>query len=356
MTAPEQIVHESETQRQHIRLNLPAQVEIDGERFDVKDISSGGMAIRNANDNFQQNQIREFTLHFPFSDFDLDIALKAEILHIDAKNKTAGCRFIDLTEKKISILNHVIKSYMTGDLVNAGGLIDTVSRHNFVQVRKHQQQNDEISRIEQIKRYTTYGAIGIATILLGFFVIQNVMDRIFVINAIDGTVQADQIEILSPASGTFSYSLAEGRLTVTKGQIIGTIQGQRSNSTTEFIGTSNSTPIISPCDCTVIGKNILDSEYTAQNEALFTLIPSNADVTVSVNIPIKDVHRLDIGSRAMIKVMGDSTDFKGKVIDIKMNKASNMISEQPTARAIVKTDQRISPDLIDRPASVEFHL
>jgi len=353
MNAAAQIVHEAETQRQHIRLNLPAQVDVNGEKYDVKDISSGGLAIRNANDNFKKNQIREFVLHFPFSDFELDIELRAEILHIDQKENIAGCRFIDLTEKKISILNHVIKSFMSGDLINAGDIIDTVSRENFVSIRK-QKQEEESSTAENIKKYTIYGAIAVAIILLASFMIQNVMDRLFVINSLDGVVQTNQIEISSGAAGTFSYALAEGRLTVSEGQTIGSIEMPEAptDATTGIIAINNNVDVISPCDCTIIEKNILNNQYTPQDKLLFTLIPQNADVTVSANLALEDIHRLNIGSNALIRVMGENTEFKGKIIDIKMNETTI----EPSARAIIKTNQSISADLINRPASIEFHL
>jgi len=115
---------------------------------------------------------------------------------------------------------------------------------------------------------------------------------------------------------------------------------------------NNSIDIISPCDCTIIEKNILNNQYTPQDKLLFTLIPQNADVTVSATLSLEDIHRLNIGSNAIMRVMGDNTEFKGKIIDIKMNETTI----EPSARAIIKPNQPISADLINRPASIEFHL
>ncbi len=41
-----QIVHESESQRQHIRLSLNASVELEGLSYPVKDISASGLALK----------------------------------------------------------------------------------------------------------------------------------------------------------------------------------------------------------------------------------------------------------------------------------------------------------------------
>ena len=353
-----QIVHESETQRQYIRLNLPAQIETGGERFDVKDISSGGLAIRNANDNFKANQIIEFVLHFPFADFDLDMELKAEVLYADTAKETAGCRFIGLNQKKIAILNHVIKSFMTGDLIDAGNIIDTVSRENFVNVRQHKQDSEQ-NIGQKLQQYVIYGFIVLATLLIAFFIIQNILDRLFVINAKDGIVQAPQIEVLAPASGVFTYMLPEGRRTVQQGQIIGAVQSSNAATSSENALQGNlesNIKIASPCNCTIIESRILSSEYTAQNNSLFTLLPRDAEVTIAVNIPVEDVHRLNIGSRAVINILGESQEFKGTISNITMNEAGLNNLQPPSARAVIKTDQRISADLINRPASVEFHL
>jgi len=132
-----QITHESETQRQFIRLQLPAMVKINDNRFTIKDLSSGGMAIRDIGKDFKKGQNLDIILILPFADFSLDIELKAEILYIDQKTKTAGCRFIDLKQNQTSILNHVVRSFIAGDLMNGDDIINVVSRENFVNVRNH---------------------------------------------------------------------------------------------------------------------------------------------------------------------------------------------------------------------------
>ncbi len=359
MNTSAQIVHEAETQRQHVRLNLPAQVEIDGKLFTVKDLSSGGMALRECNDHVKKGQIIHCKLFLPFNDFTLDLGLEAEVLYIDKKSNSAGCRFINLTPSKISILNHVLKSFMTGDLVNSGDLINVVSRENFVNIRKNK-EDVELSQIEKIKRYGVYGLIIITGLFLAFFIIQNIMNKIFVVQSSAGVVQGSKIEILAPMSGVLSLSLPEGSMTVRKGQMIGEITGQENTALVtdalETITVNRPTQIISPCDCTIIQSNILGSEYVPQDKKLYTLIPQKEELTIVVTVSVQDVHRLNIGTHATVDILGEKQKLKGKIINIVMNDSAFSFDQVPTAKVILKTDVRLAIDLMNRPVSVEFHL
>ena len=69
MNQAQQIVHESETQRQFIRLQLPAVAVIDGERFTVKDLSSGGMALHDMPKSMKNREVLNLTLVLPFCRF-----------------------------------------------------------------------------------------------------------------------------------------------------------------------------------------------------------------------------------------------------------------------------------------------
>src|SRR5688572_1915779 len=108
----QQIVHESETQRQFIRLQMPAQVDTNGQRYSVNDLSAGGCAIRDINESLKRGDRLNLKLILPFSDFALDVALEAQVQHYDSNLKVAGCSFINLNAGQVSILSHVMKSFI----------------------------------------------------------------------------------------------------------------------------------------------------------------------------------------------------------------------------------------------------
>lgn len=348
MNNPVQIVHESETQRQFVRLQLPAMVHIGDKRFTVKDLSSGGLAIRDVENNINKGDSLDLTLILPFADFALDIDLKAEIQYVDKKINVAGCRFTNLNTNQISILNHVLKAFMAGDIVDGNDLLNVVARDNFVNVRQHP-GNDERTSLDKIKQYSIYGLITLAILALSFFIVSNIMERLFIIKSPQGQVQAQIVEIKNPASGIFETTLRDGTASVAKRQIIAKIK-------TGMPGNITYVPVISPCDCFITKQHILDGEYQPQDTALFDLIPTENNITIAVKIGIQDARRLQIGSQAIIQISGSSDTVKGKISDISVNDTPLLPGEEPTALVTLQPDQKLSHDFIGRPAFAEFRL
>ncbi len=344
-----QITHESETQRQFVRLQLPATADINGNRFTVKDLSSGGMAIRDIDNAASKGDILDLTLILPFADFSLDIDIKAEIQHVDKKTNIAGSRFIDLNSNQVSILNHVIKSFMAGDIVGANDLLNVVSRENFVNVRKHS-ANESNSLSDKIKKYGVYGFVIVATLLLASFIVGNIMEKLFIVKTPHGYVQANTISILNPYSGNYQTALAVGAISVKKGQVIGTIQ------TSQPDGTITANNIVSPCDCFIKSRSVLEGEYKPKNAPLFTLLPQESDITINAKVRVEDIHRLDIGTKAVAIVSGVNDSYKGTITDIITNQTPVIAGQEAMALVIIQPDQKIKNDLVDRPAFVEFHL
>jgi len=358
MTNSPQIVHESETQRQFIRLQLPAMATIDGTRFTVKDLSSGGMAIRDIGTSYKKGDIKQILLTLPFGDFSLDVEIKGEIQHIDKKLNIAGCRFTDLTSNQISILNHVIKSFMSGDIVGTEDLLNVVSRENFVNVRKH--NNDTASLKDNVTKYGIYGLIILATLMLSAFIINNIFEKTFIIKTPYGYVHADTLDILSPASGVYTSALTIGTASVQKGQVIGYIDiaGGASDSieASETIQITQSKKIISPCDCFISETHILEGKYSPQNAKLFTFLPQDSEITIRADVPTEDIRRLQVGMSAIANISGVIEGQRGEITDIIVNQKAVSTEQQATALVVIKPEKKLNNDLINHPAFVEFKL
>lgn len=336
---PAQIVHESETQRQFIRLQLPAHVEINGARYDVKDLSTAGLALRNIDKDFKKGQSHAINLFLPFADFTLDIDLKIEVQYIDKKLEVAGCRFIDLSQNKISILSHVIRAFMTGDIIKGDKILSVVARDNFVNVRKHN-EDYTATAFEQFKKYSIYAFIGLAIISLSSFIIGNVLNNLFVIKSAEAQVYAPTIEIISPASGTYINTLADNAKTVTKGQLIARI---------------NDIKIQSPCNCTITQRFILLEQYIAQDTKILNLISRDTPTLIKARVSIEDVHNLEMNGNALIQISGQKEKIKGKIQNILIEDES-IILTTPKASVYIKTEQALPIELLNTPAFVEFYL
>ena len=341
-----QIIHESETQRQFVRLQLPATAKIGDNRLTVKDLSSGGLALRDVGKAFKKGQILDMTLILPFAEFSLDIDLKIEIQYIDKKTDTAGCRFTDLTQNQTSILNHVVRSFVAGDVVGADNILHVVSRENFVNIRKHNEDHTP-TPTEQIKTYVIYGLIASAIIALSSFIIGNIMEKMFVVKTSTAQVYVETINITASASGLYMPALPEGVKMTKTGQLIARIQHPK---TKEF------TNITSPCDCYIAQENILPDQYISQDSPLFNLIPKNQQAFIKADIEMKNVHKLDIGTKALADISGIKKPIKGQISNIIVNQNALSLSTAPTATIYITPEEKISVGMMGRPAFVEFHL
>ena len=346
--AAPKIVHESETQRQFIRLQLPASIQLDGTSYTIKDLSSGGFSVRNPGHDFKKNQVSTIVLVLPFADFALDIDLKAEMVHHDKKANVIGWRFVDLNANQISILNHVIKAFMSGDLIGANDIINVVSRDNFVNVRKHNNDNPQTAT-DNLKRYGLYALAAATIFLLGGFIINNILQQVLIVKSPYGQVQANRVEMISPRSGTFQSALTAGSQAVKKGQVIGSINTAGAAAPSKVV-------IKSPCDCFIEEFHANDGTYILADSKITTLLPRNSKITIKSFIPYEDIHKLNIGMEAVAMVTGVKEPVKGIVTDVNSMGDVPAAGLTPMAEVIVTPDNALSNDYLDRPAFVEFHL
>lgn len=365
-TATAQIVHESETQRQFVRLQLPAMAEIQGKRYHLKDLSSGGMAVRDIDLNIGVKDRVALNLILPFADFSLDIALNAEVQHKDKKINVFGLRFVDLNAGQIAILNHVIKAYIAGDIVGSSDILNVVSRDNFVSVRKHKPLNEQSSS-DRIRVYGTYAIVTLACVALGFFIISSVLKRTLVITTPHGVIETQTMEISATDNGVYQFALPAGTSSVKAGQKLGTLTRPlpdkvETNEAGETITTPQKdvTVIVSPCECFVSRQIAQSGQYKTAGAPLVELVSQKAGVTVSAYVPTLEVHRLKIGTSATITVAGTRAEVTGSVSDIKASEKMITVEGQdrpvPASLVILKPDTALSMDQVGRPVMVAFQL
>lgn len=140
-----------EKKRHHTRLNLPAQVETNGQTFDIRDVSAGGLGVYNAKDYFTVGKTYDMSLHFPFEAFTLTLSIEAQVVHIDHDTQITGCRFVNLNENRVEILNYIINSFMAGDLIDAQSIMGKQGAQNFVHIEKVVNEKSDAGSVSKIK-------------------------------------------------------------------------------------------------------------------------------------------------------------------------------------------------------------
>ena len=129
-----QIVHETEVHRQHVRLKIPIQVEIDGIRHQVDDWSVGGLAVESVLTSRKPDERFWVRLIFPFEEFELTMRREARMVYVDQGHGRFGCDFLAVSERHAEVLRYLVDAYLAGELVSAGDLLQARARDNTAPV------------------------------------------------------------------------------------------------------------------------------------------------------------------------------------------------------------------------------
>ncbi len=348
-----QIVHESEAQRQHVRIPLPAKAEIDGKAYDVKDLSAGGLSVRGITGKYARGQAIKVLLQLPFGGFSMDVSLSATVQHYNEAEKLLGCLFIDLSPEQISLLNHLLKAYVSGDVVASGDLLNVAARNNFVKERKHALANAENAMKMDFRRQLPgLAAVAVLGLIAAYFVLGNLYESMFVLKASDAVVSAQVMDVRAVNAGYFKSQLDPDAATVQPGQAMAQISSGNGAA---------GVPLTSSCDCYVVKRYGNDGQYVASGDRLFTLAPTSAQPWIVAEISPADAARLAPDTKAHITVFGSKAEFTGRVESLESGMVDSMapVTADLTyaAKPIlvkIRPDQKIPVSLTNRPAQVTF--
>jgi alginate biosynthesis protein Alg44 len=258
------VVHEAEVHRQHVRLKIPIQVEIDGVRYQVDDWSMGGFGVESVMTSRQPGERFSARLFFPFEDFDMSMRFDARMVYADQEHGRFGCAFVSISQDQSSLFRYLVDAYLSGEVVSAGDVLQVRGREHTATTRR--QQVDDLFPQEQpwsapIKRYAVYAGFGLAGLALLAFVVFGIKERYFTIQASNAFVEAPVVQIRAPIAGRLISALRPGEPLVI-GSPLGTLYG--------IDGVSVS--LESPCDCAVLQQIGENGQQYQSGDPLVTLI------------------------------------------------------------------------------------
>ncbi len=334
------LVHESETQRQFVRLPIPAQAKISGEKYEVRDLSSGGFGVEGVKTKIDEKSIVKVMLTLPFTAFSLEVSIEAEVLYCDIEQGIMGCQFVNIGPDQISLLNHVIKSYMAGEIVKSGALLNAAARENFVNTRKRA-TTDEIPVLDvkkQIPRLFLFGLLGLMALT---FIVGNIYDSLFVLKSNNAVVEGAEIQVRTAEQGVFISKIAPDMREVENRQELGSVNGN---------------DIKSPCDCIVTEIHRQDGELVIPGDTLVSLVPKESSPWIVSTIKPSEASRLSLDNPVKIGIAGTKIEIPGKVASIKTDGAYSEYYGPRMVQVRIVPDQKLPIDLVGRPAKVVFEI
>lgn len=339
------LIHESEVQRQHVRIQIPAGIRIGKNTYRIKDLSAGGLCIKTEKNFRVENVGNEGTLLFPFENFSFNLRMKLKPVYNLTDKKIAGFRFEDMTPRQISMIHHVVKSYLSGLLTSEEDILAIAARNNFVNTSEEDESNDNYSK-NIFSRVMSVIAISMAGMLGLLLLFSNIYENNAIVKSYVGIVEGNLFTARAQDNGNFYSLLAKGTEQVAKGQPIAVIKtagmagapGQTGNITIE-----------SPCDCLIAEQFPRDGEFIAMGEPIFRLQPINDYMWVTASLEPEQIHRLQLQDGARIKIAGESEFIEGNVTEFVTPHLNRELIQVK-----IRTKKTIPSTLSGRLAYVEF--
>lgn len=364
------VVHESEAQRQHARVKLPAKLRFVGANREVHeervvDLSAGGFSFSADSSDRLAMRMGDFhkgKLQFVIDNLSLAFDIEFQIRSVDQHNGRIGCQFQNMESRDIATMRTLITAHLSGELVNVGDLLSTLQRENFTKARKQKDGGSGMGAFARMRAFVVSVAVFIAGIAAFCFVVKSVYGMYFVTHATSGVVTMQGFDVTMPREGMVQ-SLVGPDGKVAKGAPLATFSASmlemlkghldedqlQPKAIEQLVGTQMKGTLTSPCDCTVGEQLVADGQYAAKGAVIFHMVPKNTEATIDARFTYRQFGEVHPGTKVNFQVAGQEETYSGTVVSTTSLKQVDLSSD---FRATIKPDTPIDPALTGRPADV----
>jgi alginate biosynthesis protein Alg44 len=341
-------VHESETQRQHVRVEMPCRVSINEVLYKAHNISSGGFSVKANGKTFNENVKHNVTIIFPLNGADFRVNTTAKVTYVN--KEMIGFTYVNLSGETASVIRKLIRSYLAGMMTTEGDILNVYQNSSMVPPRNSAPANDD--SVSGWKR--AIGVLMIAMLgILGLFLIgSNVYENTMVIKADAAYIDGEKITLRTVSDGLYNSLLSNKTGLVEAGQPIAMMQGSLQQAGFQNASTNENGQVIkSPCDCVILKSHARDGEFQALGDPIMELFPRDGKMWIIASIKSENAHRLDFYDDVRIRVAGESNYINGTVEEFMMPG-----SDMDSHRVRISIDETFPAQLLGKPAYVEFIL
>ncbi|WP_110948617.1 alginate biosynthesis protein Alg44 [Pseudomonas bohemica] len=362
------VVHESEAQRQHARVRIPAKLRLlngqpNAPLVRVEDLSAGGLSyVAPSNQRPAVGEIVRGRLQFLIDNLGLAMDVALQVRSVDSASGRIGCQFQHLEAQDIATLRHLITSHLSGDIVSMGEVLATLQRDNFTKARKVKDSGSGMSAFGRLRAVTFSAGIFVVGLVAFGFVAKSVYGMYFVSHSTSGLVSVPTMDVTMPRDGTVT-SLVAPNGQVSKGaplasfntSMLDVLKGNldpdemQPAKIEELFGRQLAGTLTSPCDC-VIGKQLVaNGQYAAKGDVIFQMIPRNIAATVDARFTYRQFADVQPGARVNFQVAGEEGTHSGKIVSSTALSPADLSSD---LRVQIQPDESLSSSLAGRPVEV----
>ncbi|OLS59307.1 alginate biosynthesis protein Alg44 [Pseudomonas putida] len=360
------VVHESETQRQHARVKIPAKLRYLNENREtvevkVDDLSAGGLSFH-AKQPLPVGEVMRGRLQFTVDNLGLSMDVEFQIRAYNPANGRTGAQFQNLEQRDIATLRHLITSHLSGELISIGDVLSTLQRDNFTKARKQKKHDGGLSPLGRLRAVTFSLGVFVVGVAAFGFIAKSVYGVYFVSHAEAGVVSVPTTQVTMPRDGTLQ-ALVENGAEVVKGaplasfstSMLDLLKGHLDDEqlepakVEELFGKQMSGTLTSPCDCTVARQLVDDGQYAAKGAVIFQLIPRTSNPTIDARFSYRQFDDVKPGTRVNFQIAGDGEERTGRIVS-----SANLNSDDLSSdiRVQIKPDAPLPSQMVGLPASV----
>ncbi|MCX7078363.1 MAG: alginate biosynthesis protein Alg44 [Pseudomonas sp.] len=362
------VVHESEAQRQHARVKIPAKlrfVDSTGTALiaRVEDLSAGGLCFNAGPQKpLTVGTVHKGRLQFVIDNLGLAMDVELQVRSYDRQTGRIGCQFQNLDQQDISTLRHLITSHLSGDIVTLGEVLATLQRDNFTKARKVKDGGSGMTAFGRLRAMTFSFAIFLVGLAAFGFIFKSVYGMYFVSHAQAGLVSVSGMNVTMPRDGTVQ-SLIKPDGIAAKGAPLATfstsmldvLKGHLDEDqlqpakVEELFGKQMTGTLTSPCDCTVAQQLVADGQYASKGDVIFELVPKGSEANVEARFSYRQFGDVRPGTSVNFQIAGEDQIRTGKIVSSTSLKSSDLSSD---IRVQIKPDAPLDSSFAGRPAEV----
>ncbi|WP_248803711.1 alginate biosynthesis protein Alg44 [Pseudomonas sp. MWU13-2100] len=364
------VVHESEAQRQHARVKIPAKLCFLGSEnpsleVRVHDLSAGGLSFNVPPQQaltLKLGEVYKGRLQFVIDNLGLAMDVELQVRSYDRQSGRVGCQFQNLEQQDIGTLRHLITSHLSGDIVNMGDVLATLQRDNFTKARKNKDNGSGMSAFGRLRAVTFSLGIFVVGLAAFGFVLKSVYGLYFVSHAQAGLVSVPGMNITMPRDGTVQSLIKEDGVAA-KGAPLATfstsmldvLKGHLDDNqlepakVEELFGKQMTGTLTSPCDCTVAQQLVANGQYASKGDVIFQLVPRGSLANVEARFSYRQFGDVRPGTRVNFQIAGEDHVRQGKIVSSTSLKSTDLSSD---IRVLIKPDESLDSTLAGRPVEV----
>lgn len=360
------VVHEAEAQRQYARIKIPATLKVnfpdtEPKLYRLADISAGGFSVTATDSEFTQGRIYSGQIVFSVDGFKFLLDSKFQVRNINQVSRRVGCEFQELDPKQTAALRYLITSFIGGELVSTGDMLNTLARQNFTKSRQ-QLEAEKAAGGGRFKAVFLSGIVFLLGLWAAGYVGAQLYNIFFVTASQTASLTNLRHEIAMPRAGDFT-SLVEVGAKVEKGQPIANFRApvieymDRSLSAVmsgqqiqALASQYTSGTLTSPCDCMVAELTVGDKQYVSRGTKVFELVEEGGEPFVLAYFEFSAAEHLKPGDPVDIEVLGEARTLPGTINTVRVADPEVMGTER--LEVSVALQAPLGAEYVERPLRV----